>query len=157
MTIPSSARTIAAITAVAAPGMIVAVITAASGCAALLVGRPLLLGPMPISLAEAAATNDAPEVVLRIGYGEDPHARTPVRLLQGPTVMLTALEASVLSGRPAILDMLRARDVVDDASVHRLRCLADTVDTPYRDSRMKAYLAALDKTHESCDGFTMPW
>ena len=137
--------------AVSLPGVVVALVTGASGVASLVAGRPLILASQPASLAEAAGNRDAAEVVLRIEQGEDVNRPTDVRIPQRfpRPIVLTPLEAAVASERTYMIRlMLDHGAVIDAPTLTRLRCFAER----RKDRGTIAYLAELDPTPLVCDG-----
>lgn len=70
-------------------------------------GHPILWGPEPLTLSEAAAFRDAGEVVRLLAAGHDPNATYPVRdgAVKG-RVAATPLEAARGAGRDDIVQLL---------------------------------------------------
>src|SRR6267378_6470685 len=93
--------------AVALPGVVVGLVTGASGIAALVADRPLILAPVPRSVAEAAGNRDVADVVLLAAPGADLNraelVRIPLRLHE--PAMLTPLEAAVVSERAYMIQL----------------------------------------------------
>ena len=141
--------------AVALPGVLVALATGLSGLAALAVDRPLLLASQPASLAEAAGNRDAAEVMLRLAQGEDVNRAVEVRIPQrfNQPITLTPLEAAVASERTYMIDLMLAQGaVMDGPTLTRLRCFAER----RKDRGTIAYLAAKDPSPLACDGVAVP-
>ena len=134
--------------ALAAPGIAVALLTGVSGLAAV-TGRPLALAPTPTSLHEASATFDPAGVVLwaRAGADLNRRAAVDVRGFRDRPVVLTPLEAAVMSRSPDMVALLVALGANrDGATLQRLRCFAARVG----DQDVIAYLTTLDDAPLSC-------
>jgi len=142
--------------AIALPGAIVAVITGLSGASAFVADRPLILAPVPRSVAEAAGNRDVAEVVVLSATTGDMNRAEPVRIplrLHQPG-MLTPLEAAVVSERAYMISLVRERGArLDAETVHRLRCIAQA----RKDRGTIAYLAQLDSSPLSCEGVSVPY
>ena len=142
--------------AAALPGIVVVLVTGASGIAALVADRPLILAPVPTSIAEAAGNRDVADVVLRVRSGESINATAftsiPLRL-HSPNV-LTPLEAAVVSERAYMIALVRDQGAVLDApTLRRLRCIARA----RKDRGTIAYLDGLDSSPLSCEGIQVPY
>src|SRR6267142_3453969 len=112
--------------AVALPGIAVILITGASGIGALVADRPLILAPVPASIAEAAGNRDVADVVLRVRSGEDINttafSKIPLRL-HFPAA-LSPLEAAVISERAYMITLVRNQGAtLDPPMLRRLRCI----------------------------------
>ena len=141
--------------AVALPGVVVALMTGASGITGLLADRPLLLAAQPASLAEASGNRDAAEVILRLAQGEDVNRPREVRIPQrfARPLTLTPLEAAVASERTYMIRLLLDHGaVMDGPTLRRLRCFAER----RKDRGTIAYLAALDRSPLACEGVAIP-
>lgn len=141
--------------AVALPGVVVALMTGASGLAALVANRPLLLASQPASLAEASGNRDAAEVMLRLAQGEDVNRPDEVRIPQRFTrpITLTPLEAAVASERTYMIRLMLDHGAAMDApTLRRLRCFAER----RKDKGTIAYLAAMDSSPLDCEGVVIP-
>jgi hypothetical protein len=142
--------------AVALPGGVVVLVTGVSGTSALLTDRPLLLAPVPTSIAEAAGNRDVADVIVRVQSGESidapGYARIPLRLHD--PAMLTPLEAAVISERAYMITLVRNQGATLDAPMlRRLRCIAHA----RRDRGTMAYLDGLDSSPLSCEGVNIPY
>ena len=141
--------------ALAAPGLIVAVITGASGMSAWIFDRPLVLAPVADNLAEAAGNRDVADVVVMSGSVDLNHAepaRIPLRLREPAT--LTPLEAAVISERAYMIRLVRDRGARLDADELRtLRCIAQA----RKDRGTIAYLTELDASPLNCEGVKVPF
>jgi hypothetical protein len=142
--------------AIALPGVMVAVITGLSGVSALVADRPLILAPVPRSVAEAAGNRDVADVVLLSATTGDTNRAERVRIplrLHGPA-MLTPLEAAVVSERAYMISLVRERGArLDAGTLRRLRCIAQA----RKDRGTIAYLAQLDSSPLSCGGVEVPY
>ena len=141
--------------AVALPGVVVGLVTGASGIGALVADRPLILAPVPRSVAEAAGNRDVADVVL-LAPGADLNraelVRIPLRLHE--PAMLTPLEAAVVSERAYMIQLVRIQGArLDPAMLRRLRCIAEG----RKDRGTIAYLAQLDSSPLSCEGVPIPY
>jgi len=136
--------------ALAVPGVVVAVITGASGFSAWIFDRPLVLAPMPRNLSEAAGNRDVADLVVMsqsAAINEREPARIPLRLRQ--PAMLTPLEAAVISERAYMIRLVRELGAELDAEQLRtLRCIAQARN----DRGTIAYLAQLDSSPLNCEG-----
>src|SRR5258705_7517093 len=106
--------------AVALPGVVVGLVPGASGIAALVADRPLILAPVPRSVAEAAGNRDVADVVVMSSTTDMNRAvlvRIPLRL-HAPA-MLTPLEAALVSERAYIITLVRDRGARLDAAMLR--------------------------------------
>lgn len=141
--------------AIALPGIVVAVMTGLSGVSALVADRPLILAPVPRSVAEAAGNRDVADVVVMSATTDMNRAelvRIPLRL-HAPA-MLTPLEAALVSERAYIITLVRDRGArLDPATLRRLRCIAQA----RKDRGTIAYLAQLDASPLSCEGVPIPY
>lgn len=141
--------------AIALPGIVVGVMTGLSGISALVADRPLILAPVPRSVAEAAGNRDVADVVVMsetTDMNRAELARIPLRL-HAPA-MLTPLEAAVVSERAYIITLVRDRGAhLDAATLRRLRCIAQA----RMDRGTIAYLAQLDSSPLSCEGVPIPY
>src|SRR6476660_4774120 len=112
--------------AVAAPAVVVALITGVSGFTAWMFDRPLLLAPVPRNLSEAAGNRDVADVVVMSESADlntPALARIPLRLRE--PAMLTPLEAAVVSERAYMIRLVRDRGGRLGADELRtLRCIA---------------------------------
>lgn len=102
----STARVLAA--AAAAPGAVLAIVTAAWLAAALVDAHPFWLSA-PLTLSEAAALRDSGEVARLLAAGEDPNGRYPVRrgvLNDTPRGPITPMQAATAAGRDEIVRLL---------------------------------------------------
>ena len=141
--------------AVAAPGVVVALITGASGLSAWLFDRPLVLAPVPRNLSEAAGNRDVADVVVMSASADlnQPElARIPLRLREPAT--LTPLEAAVISERAYMIRLVRDRGGRLGADELRtLRCIAEA----RKDRGTIAYLAQFDASALKCDDVRIPY
>lgn len=151
-------RTFAAvlITAVALPGLVVGMLTGVSGISALIAGRPLILAPVPRSIAEAAGNRDVADLVLLSTPDADVNraelVRIPLRLHE--PAMLTPLEAAAVSERAYMIELVRTRGArLDAETLRHLRCIAQA----RKDRGTIAYLAELDSSPLNCDGVKIPY
>ena len=86
--------------AIALPGVVVALVTGLSGVSVFVTDRPLILAPVPRTVAEAAGNRDVADVVVMSAWSDmnlPAPARIPLRLHE--PAMLTPLEAAVVSER----------------------------------------------------------
>ena len=141
--------------AIALPGVVVGVMTGLSGMSALAADRPLILAPVPQSVAEAAGNRDVADVVVMSATTDMNRAelvRIPLRL-HAPA-MLTPLEAAVVSERAYIITLVRDRGAhLNPATLRRLRCIAQA----RKDRGTIAYLRQLDSSPLSCEGVPTPY
>jgi hypothetical protein len=140
--------------ALAVPGVVVALVSGASGFSAWLFDRPLVLAPMPRNLSEAAGNRDVADVVVMAqaaDTNERELARIPLRLRK--PAMLTALEAAVISERAYMIRLVRELGArLDARELRALRCIAEA----RKDRGTIAYLATIDSQPLDCEGVTMP-
>lgn len=140
--------------AVALPGIVVALITGASGLSGWAADRPLVLAPLPRNLPEAAGNRDVADVVVMSASAdleERALARIPLRMRE--PAMVTPLEAAVISERAYMIRLLRDRGASLDAQTLRiLRCIADA----RKDRGTIAYLAQLDASPLECGDIIIP-
>jgi hypothetical protein len=140
--------------ALAVPGVVVALITGASGFSAWLFDRPLVLAPMPRNLSEAAGNRDVADVVVMsqaADMNERELARIPLRLRE--SAMLTPLEAAVISERAYMIRLVRELGAhLDARELRTLRCIAEA----RRDRGTIAYLAQFDASALNCDDVRIP-
>ena len=141
--------------ALAAPGVIVAVITGTSGLSAWLFDRPLVLAPMPRNVSEAAGNRDVADVVV-MSQSADMNEREPARIplrLREPA-MLTPLEAAVISERAYMIRLVRELGArLDARDLRTLRCIAQA----RQDRGTIAYLTQLDASPLNCEGVKAPF
>jgi len=141
--------------ALAAPGVVVAVTTGASGVSAWIFDRPLVLAPVARNLAEAAGNRDVADVVVMsesTDLNDSEPARIPLRLHE--PAMLTPLEAAVISERAYMIRLVRDRGArLDLGELRTLWCIAEAHD----DSRTIAYLTELDAGPLNCEGVKVPY
>jgi hypothetical protein len=141
--------------ALAVPGVVVAVITGASGFSAWIFDRPLVLAPTPRNLSEAAGNRDVADAVVMsqsADINERELARIPLRLREPG--MLTPLEAAVISERAYMIRLVRELGARLDADELRtLRCIAEA----RKDRGTIAYLAQLDSSPMKCDDVRIPY
>jgi hypothetical protein len=141
--------------ALAVPGVVVAVITGASGFSAWIFDRPLVLAPTPRNLSEAAGNRDVADAVVMsqsADINERELARIPLRLRE--PAMLTPLEAAVISERAYMIRLVRELGARLDADELRtLRCIAEA----RKDRGTIAYLAQLDSSPMKCDDVRIPY
>lgn len=140
--------------ALAVPGVIVAVITGASGFSVWISDRPLILAPMPRNLPEAAGNRDVADVVVMsqsADMNDRDLARIPLRLRE--PAMLTPLEAAVISERAYMIRLVRELGArLDRDELRTLRCIARA----RKDRGTIAYLAELDASPLMCDDVRIP-
>ena len=142
--------------AVALPGIVVLLVTGVSGIGALVADRPLVLAPVPTSIAEAAGNRDVADVVLRVQSGENINATafTSIPLRLHYPAVLTPLEAAVISERAYMIALVRNQGgTLDAPTLRRLRCIAHA----RKDRGTIAYLDGLDSTPLSCEGIQIPY
>ncbi len=141
--------------AIALPGVVVALLTGLSGVSAFVADRPLILAPVPASVAEAAGNRDAADVVV-MSASADMNRPVPTRIprrLHEPA-MLTPLEAAVVSERGYMIRLVRDRGArLDAEELRTLRCIAQS----RKDRGTIAYLAQLDSSPLVCDGVSIPY
>ena len=95
--------------AAAAPGAVLAMVTAACLSAALVDAHPFWQSGR-LTLSEAAALRDAGEVARRLAAGADPNGRYSVRrgvLNRTPPDPITPMEAAIAAGRDEIVMLLK--------------------------------------------------
>ena len=141
--------------AIALPGVVAGVMTGLSGMSAFVADRPLILAPVPGSVAEAAGNRDVADVVVMSATTDMNRAelaRIPLRL-HAPA-MLTPLEAAVISERAYMIRLVRDRGArLDAQQVRTLRCIAEA----RKDRGTIAYLAEVDASALNCDGVKVPY
>lgn len=141
--------------AIAAPGIIVALVTGVSGVSALVADRPLILAPVPRNAAEAAGNRDVADVLV-MSSSTDMNARAEARIplrLREPA-RLTPLEAAVISERAYMIRLVRDRGAnLGPEELRTLRCIAEA----RKDRGTIAYLAGIDSSPLHCDGVTVPY
>jgi hypothetical protein len=147
--------------AAALPAIVLATLSAVSGAGIVLSGQPMIFAARAENLAEAAANQDAAEVVLRLALGEDvnrpAHVRIP-RQFEKPW-LLTPLEAAVVGQKPSIVKLVIERGArVDSATLLRVRCFAQHRGGHGRvgDEDTIAYLTTLGSAAIDCDGVPIP-
>ena len=140
----------------ALPAVVVGVVTGLSGISALVANRPLILAPVPRSVAEAAGNRDVADVLVMSATTADMNRAEPARIplrLHAPAV-LTPLEAAVVSERAYMITLVRDRGArLDPPMLLRLRCIAQA----RKDRGTIAYLAQLDSSPLSCEGVPIPY
>jgi len=140
--------------AIALPGVLVSLLTGLSGVSAFVVDRPLILAPVPRTVAEAAGNRDVADVVVMSALTDinlPAPARIPLRLHE--PAMLTPLEAAVISERAYMISLVRDRGArLDAQEVRKLRCIAQA----RKDRGTITYLATIDSTPLICDGVKIP-
>ena len=140
--------------AIALPGVVVALLTGLSGVSALLADRPLILAPVPGNVSEAAGNRDVADVVVMADtadMNQPAPARIPLRLRE--PAMLTPLEAAVISERAYMIRLVRDRGArLDAQQLRTLRCIAEA----RKDRGTIAYLEEIDASPLSCDGVKVP-
>jgi len=141
--------------ALAAPGVVVALLTGVSGVSAFLADRPLILAPVPRNAAEAAGNRDVADLLV-MSNAADMNARTETRIplrLHAPNA-LTPLEAAVVSERDYMIRLVRDRGArLDPEELRTLRCIAEA----RKDRGTMAYLTAIDAGPLNCDGVKIPY
>src|SRR5438874_3901938 len=141
--------------AIALPGVVVALVTGLSGVSAFVADRPLILAPVPRTVAEAAGNRDVADVVVMSPLTDmnlPASARIPLRLHQ--PALLTPLEAAVVSERAYMIRLVHDRGArLDAQELRKLRCIAQA----RKDRGTIAYLAQLDSSPLSCDGVSIPY
>ncbi|SRR6266542_6964928 len=141
--------------AIALPGVVVALVTGLSGVSAVVADRPLILAPVPRTVAEAAGNRDVADVVVMSALTDmnlPAPARIPLRLHE--PAMLTPLEAAVVSERAYMIRLVRDRGArLDAQEVRKLRCIAQA----RKDRGTITYLAELDSSPLNCDGVAIPY
>jgi hypothetical protein len=142
--------------AIALPGIVLGTISGVSGMSAWIADRPLILAPVPRSIAEAAGNRDVADVVLMSAPPADMNRADLVRIplrLHAPAV-LTPLEAAVVSERAYMIALVRERGArLDGETLRRLRCIAQA----RKDRGTVAYLAQLETGPVTCEGITLPY
>jgi hypothetical protein len=141
--------------AIALPGVLVSLLTGLSGVSAFVADRPLILAPVPRTVAEAAGNRDVADVVV-LSASTDMNlpaaARIPLRLHEA--AMLTPLEAAVISERAYMIRLVRDRGArLDAQEVRTLRCIAQA----RKDRGTIAYLVELDSSPLMCGGVKIPY
>jgi hypothetical protein len=140
--------------ALAVPGLVVALITGASGFSAWIFDRPLVLAPVPRNLSEAAGNRDVADVMVMsesADLNQSELARIPLRLREPAT--LTPPEAAVISERAYMIRLVRDRGArLDAGELRTLRCIAQA----RKDRGTIAYLALIDSGPLDCDGVKIP-
>ena len=141
--------------ALAAPGVLVAVVTGASGFSAWIFDRPLVLAPTPRNVSEAAGNRDVADVVVMsqsAEINERELAHIPLRLRE--PAMLTPLEAAVISERAYMIRLVRELGArLDAPELRTLRCIAQA----RKDRGTIAYLAELDSSPLNCRDVKTPF
>jgi len=141
--------------AIALPGVLVSLLTGLSGVSAFVVDRPLILAPVPRTVAEAAGNRDVADVVVMSALTDmnlPAPAHIPLRLHE--PAMLTPLEAAVISERAYMIRLVRDRGArLDTQEVRKLRCIAQA----RKDRGTIAYLAGLDSSPLNCDDVKIPY
>ena len=141
--------------ALAAPGVVIALLTGVSGISAFVADRPLILAPVPRNAAEAAGNRDVADLLIMsmaTDINAPAEARIPLRLHE-PNV-LTPLEAAVVSERAYMIRLvhdLGAR--LGREELRTLRCIAQA----RKDRGTIAYLADVDSSPLHCDGIRVPY
>jgi len=141
--------------AIAAPAVVVAHLTGASGLTAFLFDRPLILAPVPRNVAEAAGNRDVADVVVMskaADLNRAETARIPLRLHAPATI--TPLEAATVSERPYMINVVRNNGArLDAMELRTLRCIAQA----RKDRGTIAFLSQLDDKLLICDGVVIPF
>jgi len=141
--------------AIALPGVVVALVTGLSGVSAFVADRPLILAPVPRTVAEAAGNRDVADVVVMSALTDmnlPASVRIPLRLHQ--PAMLTPLEAAVVSERAYMIRLVHDRGArLDPQELRKLRCIAQA----RKDRGTIAYLAQLDSSPLNCEGVAIPY
>ena len=141
--------------AIAVPGVVVALMTGLSGISAFIADRPLMLAPVPRTVAEAAGNRDVADVVVMSAVADmnqPAPSRIPLRLHE--PAMLTPLEAAVVSERAYMIRLVRDRGArLDAQQLRTLRCIAEA----RKDRGTIAYLAEIDASPLNCDGVKIPF
>jgi len=141
--------------ALAAPGVVIALLTGVSGISAFVADRPLILAPVPRNAAEAAGNRDVADLLIMsmaIDINAPAEARIPLRLHE-PNV-LTPLEAAVVSERAYMIRLVHDRGArLDREELRTLRCIAQA----RQDRGTIAYLADIDSSPLHCDGIKVPY
>ena len=141
--------------ALAAPGVVIALLTGVSGISAFVADRPLILAPVPRNAAEAAGNRDVADLLIMsmaIDINAPAEARIPLRLHE-PNV-LTPLEAAVVSERAYMIRLVHDRGArLDREELRTLRCIAQA----RKDRGTIAYLADIDSSPLHCDGIKVPY
>src|SRR5207249_4770462 len=129
--------------AIALPGVVVALVTGLSGVSAFVADRPLILAPVPRTVAEAAANRDVADVVVMSALTD-----------MNQPAMLTPLEAAVVSERAYMIRLVHDRGArLDPQELRKLRCIAQA----RKDRGTIAYLAQLDSSPLNCEGVAIPY
>ena len=112
--------------------------------------------PDDVTLAEAAATRNAAEVVRLIALGEDPNRAGRVRrgLLRDEAVVVTPLEAAVwIRDEHLVTILVNSGVVLNAADIRTLRCLNDLEP----EAGLQRRLASLSPAPwPDCKGFARP-
>jgi hypothetical protein len=141
--------------ALAAPGVVVALLMGVSGLSAFLADRPLILAPVPRNAAEAAGNRDVADLLV-MSNATDMNARADARIplrLHEPN-LLTPLEAAVVSERAYMIRLVRDRGAhLGPEELRTLRCIAQA----RKDRGTIAYLNDLDGTPLECAGVRIPY
>ena len=141
--------------ALAAPGVVIALLTGVSGISAFVADRPLILAPVPRNAAEAAGNRDVAVLLIMsmaIDINAPAEARIPLRLHE-PNV-LTPLEAAVVSERAYMIRLVHDRGArLGREELRTLRCIAQA----RKDRGTIAYLADIDSSPLHCDGIKVPY
>jgi hypothetical protein len=141
--------------AIALPGVVVALLTGVSGLSAFVADRPLILAPAPRTVAEAAGNRDVADVAVMSAatdMNQPAPARIPLRLHE--PAMLTPLEAAVISERAYMIRLVRDRGArLGAQELQTLRCIAQA----RKDRGTIAYLAEIDSSVLNCDGVKIPY
>ncbi len=149
--------TVAAL-ALAAPGTLLVLATAAMLCA-LLFGVDPLWRTESLTLTEAAALRDNGEVARLIDLGADPNAPARVRAAfvhDDAPPLLTPLEAAVGTDRGDMIGTLVDHGAaIDGATWTRLMCFAQSIEADDAAAALQARQPAGAST--SCDAVETPW
>jgi hypothetical protein len=141
--------------ALAAPGIVVSVLTGVSGISAFVADRPLILAPVPRNAAEAAGNRDVADLLvmsMATDVNTPAEARIPLRLHE-PNV-LTPLEAAVVSERAYMIRLVHDRGArLGPEELRTLRCIAQA----RKDRGTIAYLAEINSSPLNCDGVKVPY
>jgi len=141
--------------ALAAPGVVIALLTGVSGISAFIADRPLILAPVPRNAAEAAGNRDVADLLIMsmaTDINAPAEARIPLRLHE-PNV-LTPLEAAVVSERAYMIRLVHDRGArLGREELRTLRCIAQA----RKDRGTIAYLADIDSSPLHCDGIKVPY
>lgn len=145
-------RALAAI--IALPAVAIALLFAVNA-AATGAGIEIVWPVEDVSLAEALVHRNTGEAVLQISRGAD--VDTPSRLVRrspaGRPIVITPLEAAVLSGELGLVRLLLDRGArLDDENLPMLECLADRIG----EQAIAEFLAAQDERSVDCDAVRAP-